>query len=44
MGKLKEYFFDYLSSEEFDLMTDEEYEQWIKQQQEAMEESYQYCQ
>ena len=43
MGALKEYYNDYLSSEEFDLMTDEEYELWLQQQKEAMEESYQHC-
>jgi hypothetical protein len=32
MGKLKDYYYDYLTSEDFDLMFDDEYEQWIKQQ------------
>lgn len=38
MGALKEYYheeltYDYLSAEEFDLMFDEEYENWLKVQQ-----------
>jgi len=32
MGSIKEYYYDYLTSEDFDLMYDDEYEQWIKQQ------------
>jgi hypothetical protein len=32
MGKLKDYYYDYLTSEDFDLMVDDEYEQWIELQ------------
>lgn len=31
MGALKEYYYEYISSEEFDLMTDEQYEEWLEQ-------------
>jgi hypothetical protein len=30
MGELKNYYTDYLSSEDFDLMFDDEYELWLK--------------
>lgn len=34
MGKLKNYYFDYLSSEDFDLMFDDEYEEYLKAKEE----------
>jgi hypothetical protein len=34
MGQLKKAFEDFLSSEDFDLMFDDEYEQWLKDKQE----------
>jgi hypothetical protein len=48
MSNTKEYHYDYLSSEEFDNMFDDEYELWLKTQQtiaekEAMETDYEYC-
>jgi hypothetical protein len=43
MGKLKEYYHEYLTAEEFDLMTDEEYELWLQREKEAVEECYEYC-
>jgi hypothetical protein len=30
MGKLKEYYEDFLSAIEFDLMFDDEYDEWLK--------------
>lgn len=39
MGQLKNYYHDYLSSEDFDLMFDDEYELWLKKQQEKIEQS-----
>lgn len=41
MGQLKNYYDDYLSEEEFDLMFDDEYELWLKNKQAEYEE---YCQ
>jgi hypothetical protein len=38
MGAIKEYYHDYLSSEEFDLMFDDEYELWLKNKQVEYEE------
>lgn len=32
MGLLKNYFYEYLSSEDFDLMFDDEYELWLDRQ------------
>jgi hypothetical protein len=37
MGQIKNYFNDYLSSEDFDLMFDDEYEQWLEQRQIQLE-------
>jgi hypothetical protein len=36
MGLLKNYFDDYLSSEEFDLMYDDEYEMWLNNKKKYM--------
>jgi hypothetical protein len=41
MGKLTQMYDDYLSSEEFDLMFDDEYETWLKNQEAQREEYYQ---
>ena len=38
MGKLKEYYHEYLTSEDFDYMTDDEYQQWLAEK-EAYEEA-----
>lgn len=37
MGQIKNYFYDYLTSEDFDLMFDDEYEQWLKNRQEQLD-------
>jgi hypothetical protein len=29
MGAMKEYYHEYLTAEEFDYMTDDDYEQWL---------------
>lgn len=29
MGALKEYYYEYITSEEYDMMTDDEYEQYL---------------
>ena len=36
MGQLKNYFDEYLSSEEFDLMFDDEYEMWLNKEKKYM--------
>jgi ferric-dicitrate binding protein FerR (iron transport regulator) len=37
MSMTKQMFDDYISSEEFDLMFDDEYEQWLQQKQKEQE-------
>jgi hypothetical protein len=37
MGQLKNYFDEYLSSEEFDLMFDDEYEMWLNKEKKYMD-------
>lgn len=32
MSLIKEYYHDYLTSEEFDLMYDDEFERWLEEQ------------
>jgi hypothetical protein len=41
MSAIKEYYNEYLTSEDFDLMFDDEYELWLKNKQAEYEE---YCQ
>jgi len=38
MGAIKEYYHEYLSAEEFDLMFDDEYEEWLNNKQVEYEE------